>query len=77
MFNCTIFGQPYLEWEAQYTSNSPVGIDRGHVITSDDAGNVYIAGKVQGNGNFDYITIKYDKMGKTKWVKHIMERERG
>ena len=37
MFTCTIFGQPYLEWEAQYTSNSPVGIDRGHVITSDDA----------------------------------------
>ena len=69
LFNCTINGQPYLEWEAQYTSNSPVGIDRGHVITSDDAGNVYIAGKVQGNGNFDYITIKYDKNGQTKWVK--------
>ncbi|MFN8319602.1 MAG: T9SS type A sorting domain-containing protein [Saprospiraceae bacterium] len=69
MFTCTIFGQPYLEWEAQYTSNSPVGIDRGHVITSDDAGNVYVAGKVQGSGNFDYITIKYDKNGQTKWVK--------
>ncbi len=59
--------QPYLEWDEFQSSNIPNGTDNGIVITSDDDNNVYVGGKIQGNGNYDYITIKYNPNGDTLW----------
>jgi hypothetical protein len=52
-----IYSQPYLEWESTYTSPSPVGVDNGHVITTDAKANVYVGGKVQGTSSYDYLLI--------------------
>jgi hypothetical protein len=46
--------------------------DRGMSVTSDAAGNVYVAGwvdtAVTGDANTDYVTIKYDQNGNQVWA---------
>jgi uncharacterized delta-60 repeat protein len=44
--------------------------DQASAITVDDDGNVYVTGYTSNVGSsLDYITIKYDKDGDTKWVR--------
>jgi uncharacterized delta-60 repeat protein len=44
--------------------------DEAVALAIDDDGNVYVTGAGTGEGTgFDYVTIKYDKNGNTKWVR--------
>jgi hypothetical protein len=60
-------------WEAKYDSRRN-GNDESLAICVDPAGNVYITGKSQesqedeAERSHDYLTIKYDKSGKTVWM---------
>lgn len=57
------------EWKAKY-SGPGTNSDIASALTTDNSGNVYIAGITEGliEGH-DYITIKYDASGVKQWVK--------
>ncbi len=55
------------EWKKTY--NGP-GVDQAKAVTIDADGNVYVTGTSTGKGTGDdYLTIKYDKDGNTRWKK--------
>ncbi|MCI0697153.1 SBBP repeat-containing protein [candidate division KSB1 bacterium] len=56
------------QWTARYNAEADSS-DISYNIALDDAGNVYVAGTSYGNnGNFDYVTIKYNNAGAEQWV---------
>lgn len=69
MFTCTIFGQPYLEWEAQFVGSNPTGNDEGLKILLDQNNNVIVGGKTASLLNFDYLIIKFNNQGDTLWTR--------
>jgi len=57
----------FIEVEGLY--NGGYGDDQGMAITTDDQGNIYIAGASVGDGTYsDYIVIKYDDAFNELWV---------
>jgi hypothetical protein len=60
---------PVMEaWAARYPGDSSEPED-ARAMAVDNSGNVYVTGYIVGNGtNMDYVTVKYDKMGKLLWV---------
>lgn len=44
------------------------GYDCAHAIELDESGNVYITGESMGEGDSDYVTIKYDTNGNEIWI---------
>ncbi|MGH7453500.1 MAG: SBBP repeat-containing protein, partial [bacterium] len=56
------------QWEARYNAEADSS-DISYNIALDGAGNVYVAGTSYGNnGNFDYVTIKYNNAGVEQWI---------
>ncbi|MGH7599616.1 MAG: SBBP repeat-containing protein, partial [bacterium] len=56
------------QWAARYNAEADSS-DISYNIALDDAGNVYVAGASYGNnGNFDYVTIKYNNAGVEQWI---------
>ncbi len=56
------------QWVARYNAEADSS-DISYNIALDGAGNVYVAGTSYGNnGNFDYVTIKYNNAGVEQWV---------
>ncbi len=53
-------------WSAHY-NNELNGIDYAQAVATDPSGNVYVTGTSEGNGNFDYYTIKYNMHGTKLW----------
>ncbi|MGH7601670.1 MAG: SBBP repeat-containing protein, partial [bacterium] len=55
------------QWAARYNAEADSS-DISYNIALDGAGNVYVAGTSYGsNGNFDYVTIKYNNAGVEQW----------
>lgn len=66
--NSVSFSQIYQEWVARYDGlgNST---DVIHSMVIDNLGNIYVTGRSQSlNTHWDYVTIKYNSMGKQEWV---------
>ena len=58
-------------WASRYNGTGN-GQDEVSAMTVDPLGNVYVTGRSRGTGfnnNFDYLTIKYDPLGDTVWVR--------
>ena len=56
------------QWVSRYDTGS--GDDEAAGIAVDTDGNVYVTGRSQGSGTgFDYVTVKYDSLGKELWVR--------
>jgi uncharacterized delta-60 repeat protein len=56
------------QWEARYNAEADSS-DISYNLAVDGAGNVYVAGTSFGNnGNFDYVTIKYNTAGVEQWT---------
>jgi uncharacterized delta-60 repeat protein len=56
------------QWTARYNAAADSS-DVSYNIALDGAGNVYVAGTSYGNnGNFDYVTIKYNNAGVAQWL---------
>lgn len=46
------------------------GPDAAYSVSTDNLGNIYIAGSTLGNGtDYDFLTIKYDANGNEQWIK--------
>lgn len=54
------------QWVAIYNGPSN-DVDEAYEVALDDAGNIYVTGKSNGN-SFDYATVKYDSLGNELWV---------
>ncbi|MDZ4712578.1 MAG: SBBP repeat-containing protein [bacterium] len=55
------------QWSSSY-NGSANDIDVSHCIQVDNSGNVYVTGYSRGNGNYDYVTAKYDSLGVSQWA---------
>jgi uncharacterized delta-60 repeat protein len=56
------------QWAARYNAEADSS-DISYNIAVDGAGNVSVAGTSYGNnGNFDYVTIKYNNAGVEQWI---------
>lgn len=53
-------------WEKKFDAGY-AGLDIPRVITTDDVGNIYIAGITFTGNNISYLTLKYDTNGKLLW----------
>ncbi|SNB46001.1 DUF2341 domain-containing protein [Geobacter sp. DSM 9736] len=64
-----------LIWEAMYDGREDGGIggllnrdDQANDVAADEAGNIYVTGyRTNADGNWDYITVKYDASGVKQW----------
>jgi uncharacterized delta-60 repeat protein len=51
-------------------NGSTGGYDEGRTITTDNQGNVYVAGaSSDSKGNLDFLTLKYDQKGRLAWAR--------
>ncbi len=61
-------------WQQQFNGPSN-GIDYGTAITTDDNGNIFVAGATYTNAtldqNFDFVSIKYSSSGVLMWTKQF------
>jgi hypothetical protein len=54
------------QWSTLYDGG---GFDIGYAVTTDAAGNIYVAGEVTGNGdNSDFAVVSFDPSGNFRWV---------
>ena len=57
------------EWKKTY-NGSGTGPDQANAMVVDSKGNVYVTGRSDGSGTRDdYVTVKYDDDGDTKWAR--------
>jgi len=57
-----------LLWKTRYTGEDN-GDNMAEALATDAKGNVYITGQSQGkNGDWDYVTVKYNSKGNEQWV---------
>lgn len=66
LFYFNIQAQPFLQYSNTY-SYPGTGAEKGLSIDYDDAGNAYVTGTTDANGNNDIITIKYSPTGTKLW----------
>jgi uncharacterized delta-60 repeat protein len=58
-------------WVANYNGTGN-GSDEANAIALDGAGNIYVTGRSwDTNTHFDWVTIKYNSLGDTVWVKRM------
>ncbi|MBI3501945.1 MAG: SBBP repeat-containing protein [Bacteroidetes bacterium] len=56
-------------WTRRY-NGSGNGEDRANALVLNKDGNIYVTGKTfSSNGDFDFLTLKYDNSGNLQWVK--------
>ncbi|MEI6948565.1 hypothetical protein V9K67_15330 [Paraflavisolibacter sp. H34] len=57
------------KWTKKFNGTAK-GRDKATAIATDASGNVYVTGESEGEGSgVDFVTIKYNKDGSTKWTK--------
>ncbi len=57
------------QWVARYDGPASESDDTGYFITIDISGNIYVAGRSDGNdGKDDYLIVKYNSSGEEQWV---------
>lgn len=57
-------------WLRRYHGSDSTGQDEATALAIDNSGNIYVTGKSYNSGsNYDYLTIKYDSLGDTIWVR--------
>lgn len=59
-----------LLWSKTYTGVSN-GLDKGQIVRVSAAGNVYVVGKLQTNGNDNVLAIKYNNTGTQVWAMNV------
>jgi uncharacterized delta-60 repeat protein len=59
-----------LLWSKTYTGVTN-GLDKGQFIRVSAAGNVYVVGKLQTNGNDNVLAIKYNNTGTQVWAMNV------
>ncbi len=65
------FSQVNVLWESRYTNNAATTVEQVADFVVDASGNTYVCGTAQGSaGNFDYLLIKYDNLGKEAWKQY-------
>ncbi len=59
-----------LLWSKTYTGTTN-GLDKGQFVHVSAAGNVYVVGKLQVNGNDNVLAIKYNNTGTQVWAMNV------
>lgn len=63
------------EWSVRYDGGS---IDKPRVIEVGPDGNIYVSGSSIGTGsNYDFATIKYNKLGQLQWIQRYNDENNG
>ncbi|CAN5405099.1 hypothetical protein BH09BAC5_BH09BAC5_10010 [soil metagenome] len=59
------------QWVRRQPADINSNFGEAKKVKTDNAGNIFVAGEMDHNGNKDFLAIKYDSTGQKKWEKYF------